>query len=344
MTRSKYVSWLCIAISCLQVAGRSTWAQGHSVKAFKDVTLYFGIETSLPDPNHPISVDLYHTDFEVSFRTTGWDPMISYDGPGTGANGLDINLQEALLYGNTNSRWVLSSVPAGYGFIGAKPGQPFWILPQNSGTGALPLGFAAERADTSRLRRWNPHDSRGADDGDLWFEVRLLKMQGPADANFALWQADGISAPVVFMSTHDWGVASDKNTFYISSGSHVHLNWGFTQRGSYAISFRISTVLYGDEELTADWAPPGDSSLTYYGDGRVDLQDLTWLVAQWGKIPSSSDPNTFMFYDPSHPTKSIGTTEMNALAGQWLKVGYPGCDPPDANSFDPNDLIKLLNR
>ncbi len=53
--------------------------------------------------------------------------------PGTGVNGLDIPLQDALLYGNAKSRWVLSSIPKGFDFIGAKPGQPFWILPQNAG-------------------------------------------------------------------------------------------------------------------------------------------------------------------------------------------------------------------
>jgi surface-anchored protein len=343
MMRPGCVSQIGIAVLCLLATGRPAWALGHCAKVSKDVTLYFGIETNLPDPNHPIAVDVYHTDFEVSFRATGWCPVISFDGPGTGTNGLDIKPQDALLYGNSKSRWVLTSIPAGFEFIGAKADQPFWILPQNSGTGVLPLGFASEEADTGLLCRWNPHDSRGAATDDLWFEVRLLEVRGPADANFALWQADGVHSPVVFMSTHDWGTTA-QNAFYISAGSHVHVNWGFTKPGLYAIDFRISTVLHCDEELTVDWAPPGDGSLTYYGDGRVDLQDLTWLAAHWGRIPSATDPNTFMFINADQPTRPIGVTEMNTLAGQWLKVGYPGCDPPDVNSFDPNDLIRLLNR
>ena len=342
MMRLKCVSLLCIAVSCMAMAGQSAWAGGHDAKVFKDVTLYFGVETKTPDPNHPNTVDLYHTDFEVSYQTTGWAPFIHFNAAGSGTEGLWIKPQDALLYANANSRWVLSPIPAGFEFIGAKPGQPFWILPQSATSGVLPLGFAAEHADTGRLRSWNPHNSTGAPTSDLWFEVRLLNMRGPADANFALWQADGIHPPVVFMSTKNWGPTGSQNVFYISAGGHVHLNWGFTKPGLYALDFRVSTVLHCDDGLLADWAPPGDGA-SYYGDGRIDLQDLTWLVAHWGQIPSPNDPNTFMFVDPSQPTAPIGANEMNVLANQWLQCGYCGCDPVDANSFNPNDLIKLLN-
>lgn len=340
MIRSRYLSLGGILLLGLWATGATARAQGHGAKVSQDVTLYFGIETKLPDPNHPVTVDTYHTDFEVSFQPSGWGIVLSYAGPSPSTTHRDLRPEEALLYGNPESRWVLSSIPAGFAFIGAKPGRPFWILPQNAGTTALALGFAAERADTAHLCRWNPRDNRGAANDDQWFEVRLVNMHGPADANFALWQADGIHPPVVFMSTHDWGI-TDKNVFYISAGSHVHLNWGFTQPGLYALDFRISTVVRCYDWLTADWAPPGDGA-SYYGDGRVDLQDLTWLVAHWGQTPSAADPNTFMFVDPSKPTAPIGPAEMNALANQWLQCGYPGCEVVDANTFNPNDLIKLL--
>jgi surface-anchored protein len=330
--KSQYPSQCGIALLCLLTAALPARAQGHCAKVSTDVTLYFGIETDQPDPNHPITVDLYHTDFEVSFRPTGWDVAISYDGPNAGGHSLDIRPEDALLYGNARSRWVLSSIPKGYEFIGAKPGKPFWVLPQNAGTGALALGFAAERADTGRLCRWNPHDSRGAADLDLWFEVRLLDVHGPADANFAVWQADGIHPPVVFMSTHDAGITA-RDVFYLSAGSHVHANWGFTQPGSYAIDFRVSTVLHCDDWLTADWAPPGDG--TYYGDGRVDFQDFAWMAAHWPQMPHVDDPDTFMFIDPEDPTDPVGPDELTALAEQWLECGYPGCEDDDGQDLNP---------
>lgn len=310
-----------IVLLCLWASAPPVHGQGHAAKVSTDVTVYFGIETELPDPNHPVAVDLSHADFEVSFRPTGWNVLISFDAPGAG--GRDVPLEDALLYGNVNSRWLLSSIPTDFAFIGARPDEPFWILPQSAGNGALALGIAAEQADTDRLCRWNPRDARGADNPDRWFEVQLLAVHGPADANFALWQADGIHPPVVFMSTHDGGITAD-DTLYLSAGSHIHANWGFTRPGGYALDFRVATVLYVEDWLSADWAPPGDDS--YYGDGQVDFQDFAWMAAHWFQAPAANDPETFRFMDPNDPFNRIGPEEMTALAEQWLLCGYPGCE------------------
>jgi surface-anchored protein len=331
MRRPGDLSRLAIVMACLLMAALPAWAGGHCAKVSTDVTLYFGIETDLPDPNHPFTVDLYHTDVEVSFRTTGWAVVISHDLPGAGAKSLEIPTDEALLYANPKSRWVLPAIPPGYEFIGATPGEPLWILPQSAGTGALPLGIAAERADAGRLCRWNPEDARGADRPDLWFEVRLLDMRGPADANMALWQVDGVHPPVAFMSTHDGGITPE-DVFHISANSHVHLNWGFTQPGLYAVDFRISTVLRCDEWLTADWAPPGDG--TYYGDCRMDFLDFAWMAAHWLATPPADDPFSFNVVDPDDPAAVIGLDRLIELADRWLLCGYPGC----GEELDPDPL------
>jgi surface-anchored protein len=330
--RPRHLSLFGIILLNLLATDTAAWAQGHCARVSKYVTLYFGIETNLPDPNHPITVDTYHTDFDVSFLPSGWDVVISYEGPSPSVTHQDLCPEDALLYGNANSRWLLSSIPAGFEFIGAQPGQPFWVLPQNAGSGALPLGLAAERADTGRLCRWNPHDSQGAANDDLWFEVHLLGMHAPAGAHFSLWQADGVHPPVVFMSTHDWGL-SDKDVCYISAGSHVHLNWGFTQPGTYALDFRISTVLRCDDWLTADWAPPDDG--TYYGDGRVDFQDFARMAAHWRQTPHPDDPDTYVFFQPKYPTHAVGLDELMALAEQWLRCGYPGCEAGGSQDLHP---------
>lgn len=321
-----------IVLLCLLAGHSPAWGQGHCAKIGTDVTLYFGIETEVPDPNHPTTVDVYHTDFDVSFTTAGWDVLFSHDLPET-AGGLNIPLADTLLYGGAGSRWVLASIPPDFEFIGAQPNEPFWILPQNAGTGVLPLGIAAERADTGRLCSWNPQDNRGADSADRWFEVRLIDVQSPEEGDFALWQADGIGPPVVFMSTHEGGISED-DVFYISAGSHVHANWGFTQPGLYTVSFRVSTVVRCDEWLTADWAPPGGAS--FYGDGHVDFRDFTWMAAHWWSVPDADDDETFMFVDPNDPDDPVDIDELAALADQWLLCGYPGCESLHG-VFDPNN-------
>jgi len=300
----------------------SITAQAHCAKISTDITFYFGIETSVPDPNHPITVDLFHTDLELSFRPTGWEVLVSYEGAGHGSETLDIPPEEALLYSNPNSRWVLPSIPPEFQFIGARPGDPFWILPQNAVTNTLPLGIAAEQADSGRLCPWNPGDSRGADTPDRWFEFRLLDMRGPADANFAMWQADGFNPPVVFMSTHNNGITDD-DVYYISDGSHVHMNWGFTKAGLYEVHFQVSTVLRCDQWLTADWAPLRNES--YNGDCMVDFLDFGRLASHWLQSPSWDDPNTSMFVNPDDPNDPVNMNDLQQLTDQWLQCGYPGC-------------------
>ena len=312
------------------------WAQGHCAKVSTEVTFYFGIETPVvpADSNGPMRIDHYHTDLELSFRPGGWKVGVSYDCPGCGASGLDLLPEEALLMGNPNSNWVLPSIPPAFEFIGARPGEPFWILPQNAGTGALPLGIAVEQADSARLCPWNPGDTRGADHEDKWFQMQLLEVRGPADANVAMWQADGQRPPVVFVSTHEGGITAD-DVFYIADGSHVHMNWGFTQSGLYELDFRVSTVLRCEEWLTADWAPVGDAY--YNGDCKVDFLDYALLAAHWLQLPLEDDPNTWMFFDPDNPADPVNSDDLERLTDQWLLCAYPGCLGFEASAADPNE-------
>lgn len=312
------------------------WGRDDCTRISTEVTFNFSIENPLTDPNQMIAVDSYHTDLELSFRPTGWEVVVSHDCPGCGATGLDLPPDEALLMGNSNGRWVFASIPAGFEFIGAKPNEPFWILPQNAGSGALPLGVAVEQADSGRLCSWNPGDVRGADSEDRWVELRLLEVRGPADANFAMWQADGINPPVVFMSTHYGGITED-DVYYISDGSHVHMNWGFTKAGLYEVDFQVVTVIHCDESIIADWAPVGDEF--FNGDCKVDFRDFAHLAAHWLQLPNPSDPHTRMFVDPNDPDDLIDTDDLKLLTDQWLQCGYPGCQPIDVNSVDPNELI-----
>jgi surface-anchored protein len=312
-------------------------AQGPCAKVSTEVTFRFAIETPVNpvDSNGPMIVDHYHADLELSFRPGGWQVVASYDCPGCGATGLDLLPEEALLVGNLNSRWILSSIPPAFEFIGAKPGEPFWVLPQNAGTGALPLGIGAEQTDNARLCPWNPGDTRGAHHEDKWLQMQLLDLRGPADANFAMWQADGLRPPVVFISTHEGGITAD-DAFYISNGSHVHMNWGFTQSGLYEIDFRIATVLHCEEWLTADWAPLGDAY--YNGDCKVDFLDFARLAAHWLQIPMEDDPNIGIFVDPDNPADSVNSNNLKRLADQWLLCAYAGCSISEANGEDPPEL------
>lgn len=285
-------------------------------------TFYFGIETPLPDANHPITIDFFHTDIEVAFTQMGWDIVVASDDPDSPLGENTIAPEDALLYGNANSRITLSSIPNGFEFIGAKPGQTLWVLPQTEGSGALPLGLCAEEADISHLCYWDPNDSRGADTTDKWFEVKIVAVRGPADANFSMWQADAIHPPVVFVSTTEGGITDD-DVFYISAGSHTHLNWGFTKSGLYEIDFRISTIYKCDAALTADIAPIGNEF--YRGNCIVDFHDFALFVSHWLETGCGDTLNSCEGTDLDG-NGAAGVGDLAILTNQWLQCGYPSCE------------------
>lgn len=289
------------------------------------VTFYFGVETEIPDPYHPITVDTYHTDLEVSFIPSGWDLIISHDSPGSPIGGVAIDPAEGLLYANANARITLASIPAAFGFIGAQPNKPFWVMPQTPGNGALALGFAVELSASSALCNWDPNASAvGADVPAPWYRVQLLDVRGPDDAHFSLWQADGIHPPVVFMSTAQGGI-TEEDAFYLSDGSHAHLNWGFTEMGLYEIDFEISTVYMCDGLLVADLWPLGNDD--YVGDCIVDLRDFTVLATNWLRMNCSSQSDYCQRADFALPLDDqVGFEDLLVLIDQWLACGYPGCD------------------
>ncbi len=314
---------ILITVVFLISFSKSVLADDNCTLISSDITtFYFGIETPVPDVNHPITIDFFHTDIEVSITNSGWDISVSSDDPGSPIGEGGIAPEDALLYVNANSRIMLSSIPSGFDFLGAKPGETIRVLPQTEGSGVLPLGLCTEETDISRLCNWNPNDPRGADTIDKWLEVKVVGVRGPVDANFSMWQVDGINPPVVFVSTHEGGLTDD-DVFYISAGSHSHLNWGFTKPGLYEIDFRISTVYKCDISLTADITPIGNEF--YRGNCIVDFYDFALFASHWLEIGCGGTP------DLCEGTDLDGNSEVNfsdlaIFAEQWFRCGYTGCE------------------
>ena len=129
------------------------FAAGDCSMVSEYITLQFGVETEIPDPNEMFTLDVYHTDVELSFTASGWDVEYSYDPP---AGEMDIQIDHGLLYVNENNVYNLSYIPSGYEFIGFTPNEDFWILPQTSKAGVLHLGFAAQESDSANPLRLGP--------------------------------------------------------------------------------------------------------------------------------------------------------------------------------------------
>jgi surface-anchored protein len=73
-------------------------------------------------------------------------------------------------------------------------------------------------------------------DGEI--KIKLTGMTGPAGGHFSLYQ--GSVTPNFFMSTVDGITAADVFVLDLDVEDHAHFNWGFTEEGTYDLTFEIS--------------------------------------------------------------------------------------------------------
>lgn len=148
--------------------------------------------------------------------------------------------------------------------IGAPAGEAFWFLAQ-SGTladalGAPFLGIGAEEIGAGEFV------------GDQ-VSLTLVGVTGPG--HFSMWQ-DGL-APTFLMSTADGVDAGD--VFTIATGSHGHVNYGFTAPGAYQVILQASGVHVADGAVASNPTAfavhvipePGSLGLAVAGIGLLAL-------------------------------------------------------------------------
>ncbi|MDJ0852294.1 MAG: choice-of-anchor M domain-containing protein, partial [Myxococcota bacterium] len=128
--------------------------------------------------------------------------------------------------------------------IGVDAGEPFWRLPQDQGAAddrrAPFLGLAATEIEAGLL-----------EEGRVF--LHLVEMEAPAGAVVSAWQT--VLGPTPFaISTAD-GIEED-DFVRLGAGSHAHYNLGFTQPGTYDLTFEPRATLAGS-------AAPVTGSVTY---------------------------------------------------------------------------------
>jgi surface-anchored protein len=164
------------------------------------------------------------------------------------------------------------------------PGGLAWILPQNEVEGLLNLGLG-----TSGI----PAGLFAADQ----IRLTLERMEGPG--RFSLFTTSAFGAPTAHMTTAD-GIDPARDFIVIPAvNGHVHVNWAFTQPGTYLVDFtavgslaatgqplrslptRYTFVVEGPE-------PPTVGSPRILPDSRIELPVEASLGARV-RIQSSAD-------------------------------------------------------
>ena len=141
--------------------------------------------------------------------------------------------------------------------IGNASGENTWRLPQSQQTGVPFLGIGAEEASLGTYV-------------DNEITLTLLSMTGPASGEFSMWQTDGFGTPTFFMSTSDAG--ADSIVIDLDISDHFHVNWGFTQLGTYELEFQATADLVagGSDSSVATFTfdvVPEPASLLLLGAG-----------------------------------------------------------------------------
>ncbi len=162
-----------------------------------------------------------------------------------------------------------------FAFTGVEPGNPIWIAPQvQTGPNETWPGFNNYQSD-GVFGSYQENDPRLAPEDQAlslpWIRVTYqgLSYQGSGQPAFSMWQTDSVGVPTVWFSTAD---TQNPDTFLMTAGAHVHLNWGFGAQGIYRIRLTASAYL-----------GPGKTNPT----GESAVQTVTFAVgpfAQWQAV------------------------------------------------------------
>ncbi|MGE9293582.1 MAG: choice-of-anchor M domain-containing protein, partial [Puniceicoccales bacterium] len=219
-------------------------AEGLSVSSSLH-TFYFGVET---DRAGSTRLDGLHVDMRISYFGGVGSPYYSVDSlngtDGAVSDDITYTTDEAHLYASSGTKQPTmgqASIDAGYGFIGADVGEPFWLMADTVIPGTIYLGLSADEDTDDKLVLWNPEDAdHYADYSAKFIRLDLVSVNGPAGGEFAAFDY-GVGSPIVYMATSD-GI-DENDCYYLDAGGHTHLNWTFTEAGVYAVTFRMTTVV-----------------------------------------------------------------------------------------------------
>lgn len=201
-----------------------------------------------PATAQPTRLDRLHADllFTPGSASGGWAaPAVRVEFPaGT------LPAADTILVVNSSPTTLLTR-PAGsqFDFTGAAAGAPLWVLQQgNNQANQLFLGVRSEGA---AFTNWDPQQT-----GLVvapWLELTARKLSGPGQ--FAVWQSGSLGTIDPLVSTANPGATLFNNKIYSVAGGHDHVNYSFTEAGTYQIGFDVKANTAGGFLLSNPMQP-----------------------------------------------------------------------------------------
>jgi hypothetical protein len=218
----------------------------------------------------PYQINGVHADVVVAYSGNNWVGNIQLDTALPQYNNqLNFTTNQAIIGVSAHPNSIVTQ-PVGnsaFNFIGAGQGNSFQRLSQNS---LLPsqmfLGLNTEgMGDLSPGQgwaNWSPAALSGNPGAPTatsqYVEYIIQNVQAPAGGHFSAWFTSG-GVPRVYASTFERGFApaNESNSLFVPVDGHAHVNWGFTQPGTYNLEIVGRTFFINDLGQTEELRSPG---------------------------------------------------------------------------------------
>ena len=199
-------------------------ANGNAVES-PEFTFRFAVGDVDPLPiGEPVPIDEGDVDVAVVFDGEQLGLEVFW-----GAQELTFSAAEAYYLVKANSKISVPASPT-FRFLGAA-NEPAWVAPQAEVTGKLFLALAGDNLPSGVFV-------------DDQVRVTLKAVQGPGE--FSAYETDAFGSPTIYFNTADQITADDYRD--VVAGEHYHMNWGFTEPGTYNVSFEARATLQSTGE------------------------------------------------------------------------------------------------
>ena len=271
----------------LEVSG--TLLAGNQTTSSGPVTFSFDVGDG------PKNLSTGHTDLSLVYTpdTDAWDVHVGSD-----ALMEEYDADDTILLVKPEAQTTVTN-DTKLAFLG-NPADSIWILPKVQNENLLYLGYGGDGIPTNVFV------------GDQ-VTVTLKNVTGPGD--FFSYDYDAFGNPKVLFNTRD-GVST--NDFVnVHSGGDAHLNWAFTQAGTYTVTLEISgTLLQGNKGVSS-----GPVSYTFVVQ--------TVLTIEHSDLQAAYDPTNLLqllVFDVNH-TIAYNSNEVDLVVAEAAKTTLPDGTP-----------------
>jgi surface-anchored protein len=228
--------------------------------------------------NH-LPIDAKHTDLRMNHADGVWSNEVHADldfgtpNAGGSSNPTILDFDEALLMANPSSIITLPGTldTTAFSFLGKGPGEQIWLLPQSQKSGVLWPGINTESIASGTFAAYTPTGDPRATAHAAWVRLEMTGFRIPEEAVFSMYQG----GPTVFWDSIDGVNGPDEtahgnnvsDTFWITVGTHAHMNWSFTHPGRYEIDFQSKAFIDQDGTFVEVTSPVNTLHFMVYGDG-----------------------------------------------------------------------------